>query len=363
VIGPLTPIAGFAPAPTTASLSFTLGTNIGAGQGMNSDVYLALDHQLETQVVIKKVPKAMLGIASEYFAEARRLYDSRHKHVAEVKYACEDPTHVYIAMPYYRGGSLQSLIDRRYLTTREIVRYGLEVLAGLHHIHVKGLVHFDMKPTNVLLDDSDTAAVADFGLSREVTAAGLADMPRVYMGHMPPERATSLLVAKTADVYQAGVTLYRMCVGSAEYERQLAVYPSQTALASAITAGTFPDRRRQLAHIPARLRSVIKRAIAVDLPDRFPTVLEFMNALALVDESLDWAYTENTAWGTGTWRESDGSRGRRIELMSANGTWSVHAARVSATGRETRCSIFCQSGLPERDARQLVGSALTERWR
>ena len=71
---------------------------------------------------------------------------------------------------------------------------------------------------------------------------------------MPPERATSLLVAKTADVYQAGVTHYRMCVGNAEYDRQLAVYPSQAALASAITAGAFPDRKRHLAHVPARLR-------------------------------------------------------------------------------------------------------------
>ena len=359
---PITLIAGFTPAPTTASLSFTLGANIGAGQGMNSEVYLALDHQLDTQVVIKKVPKAKLNTTSEYFAEARRLYDSRHKHVVEVKYACEDPTHVFIAMPYYRGGSLQSVIDRRYLTTREIVRYGLEFLSGLHHVHVKGLVHFDMKPTNVLLDDSDTAAVADFGLSREVTASGLADMPRVYLAHMPPERATSLLVAKTADVYQAGVTLYRMCVGNAEYDRQLASYPSRAALEGAITAGDFPDRRRHLAHVPVRLRNVIKKAMAVQLADRYQTVLEFMNALAQVDESLDWSYAENGAWGAGAWRESDGSRGRHIKLTTTNGTWVVHAARLSAAGREVRCSAFCQAGLAERDARQLLGRALTERW-
>lgn len=361
--GPLTPIAGFTPAPTTASLSFTLGTNIGAGQGMNSEVFLAQDHQLETQIVIKKVPKANISSRSDYFAEARRLYDSRHKHVVEVKYACETADHVYFAMPFYRGGSLHSLMDRRYLTTREIVRYGLEFLAGLHHVHVKGLVHFDLKPTNVLLDDSDTAAVADFGLSREVTAFGLAEMPRVYLGHMPPERATSILLSKTADVYQAGATLYRMCVGNTEYDRQLGTHASQPALVSAITAGTFPKRKRHLAHVPTRLRNVVRKALAVDLRDRFTTVLELMNALAQVDESLDWAYTENGAWGIGTWRESDGSRGRRVELTPNGGGWAVHACRLSATGREARCSALCSAGLPERAARDLVTRALTQRWR
>jgi serine/threonine protein kinase len=357
-----TPIVGFTPAPTTANVTFTLGTNIGAGQGMNSEVYLATDHQLETQVVIKKVPKAKLKTTSEYFAEARRLYDSRHKHVVEVKYACEDATHVFIAMPYYRGGSLHSLIDRRFLTTREIVRYGLEFLAGLHHVHVKGLVHFDVKPTNVLIDDSDTAAVADFGLSREVTAAGLADMPRVYLQHMPPERAASQLLTKSADVYQAGVTLHRMCVGNAEYKRQAAAYPTQAALESAIVAGDFPDRKRHLAHVPVRLRNVIKKALAVRVADRYQTVLECMNALAQVNESLDWAYSPSSVWGSGAWRESDGSRGRLLELTPENGAWNVHSSRISATGRSARCSAFCQRGLTEREARRLVETALTERW-
>src|SRR6185437_15281447 len=92
----IAPIAGFTltPGSTIASLSFALGTNIGAGQGMNSEVFLAHDHQLDSQLVIKKVPKSALGAESSYFGEARRLYDSRHRHVAEVKYACQDLDHI-----------------------------------------------------------------------------------------------------------------------------------------------------------------------------------------------------------------------------------------------------------------------------
>jgi serine/threonine protein kinase len=247
-------VPGFTPLPTTASITFTRLSRIGAGQGMNSEVYLIHDHQLDTQLAMKFVSKAKVPHAADYFAEARRLHDARHRHVVDVKYACSDDTQICLAMPYYRSGTLHTLLDQRYLTVRQIVQYGLEFLSGLHHVHVKGIVHLDVKPTNVLLDDSDTAALADFGLSREVTAHGLADMPYVYVPHIPPERLTASEVSKSADVYQAGLTLYRMCVGNEEFERQMAVHGSR--LHEAVTAGTFPDRQRFLGHIPPRLRDV-----------------------------------------------------------------------------------------------------------
>ncbi|MFL5612427.1 MAG: serine/threonine-protein kinase [Gemmatimonadaceae bacterium] len=359
-----TPIAGFCPAPgsTAASLSFTLGTNIGAGQGMNSEVFLAHDHQLDSQVVIKKVPKSSLSSVSSYFGEARRLYDSRHRHVAEVKYACEDTDHIYLAMPFYRGGSLESKMDGRHLTVREIVRYGLEFLSGLHHVHVRGLVHLDVKPTNVLLDDADTAALADFGLSREVTSTGLADMPMVYIPHQPPERVASTLVTKSADVYQAAITLYRMCSGGAEFDRQLRQYTSRTEVGAAILRGTFPDRSRFLPHVPARLRTLIRAGLQTDPAQRLETVLALMNALAQVDSSLDWSYEQEAEWGVGTWRESGYGRGRRVQLVRAAATWTVISKRTSATGREASVTNLCGSNLDHSAAKRLVKSALTERW-
>src|SRR6266571_304252 len=117
----LPPIPGFGSAPTVATLSFNLLRPIGGGQGLNSAVFLAQDLQFETQLAIKRVPKANLPHPDRYFAEARRLYDARHKNVVDVKYACEDADHIYVAMPFYREGTLQDLIDQRYLTVREIV--------------------------------------------------------------------------------------------------------------------------------------------------------------------------------------------------------------------------------------------------
>src|SRR5260370_10456812 len=87
-------------------------------------------------------------------------------------------------MAYYRGGTLQRVLDARYLTSREIVRYGIEFLCGLHHVHVRNLLHLDVKPKNVLLDDSDTATLADFGLCRQMDSTGR--VLRWYGGAAPP---------------------------------------------------------------------------------------------------------------------------------------------------------------------------------
>src|SRR2546426_5835547 len=114
----LPPIPNFGTEPTTTSLQFDLGSEIGRGQGLNSQVFLAQDRQLATQLAVKRILKSKLP--PTYFNEARHLYYARHRHVVEIKYACQDDQHVYLAMPFYRGGTLQRLLEARYLTSREI---------------------------------------------------------------------------------------------------------------------------------------------------------------------------------------------------------------------------------------------------
>src|SRR5688572_7248033 len=126
-----------------AELDYELGAEIGL-EGQNSRVFEALDRQLNAEIVVKKIPRAVFKDESEFFLEARRLYDARHPNVVHVSYAGLVGDHVIIAMPRYRT-SVQSLLVMRHLTVREIVRYGLDFLTGLHHVHVRKLVHFDVK--------------------------------------------------------------------------------------------------------------------------------------------------------------------------------------------------------------------------
>jgi serine/threonine protein kinase len=132
-----------------AEISFDLRQEIGQ-EGSNSNTYVAHDDQLDAEIVIKKISKNALESVDTFFDEARILYLSSHPNVVPVHYACQDTDSIFIAMPYYRRGSLNALINSRYLTVREIVVLGCQIASGLHNIHSKRLVHFDIKPDNVL---------------------------------------------------------------------------------------------------------------------------------------------------------------------------------------------------------------------
>lgn len=135
--------------PNIAELSFQLGDEIGS-EGRNSQVFKARDLQLNADIVVKKVRKATFSNIDEYFVEASLLYLSAHPNVVPIHYACHDTDHVYLAMPLYGKGSLKSRMANRPLTVREMVVISTQVLSGIHNIHSKGLIHFDVKPDNIL---------------------------------------------------------------------------------------------------------------------------------------------------------------------------------------------------------------------
>jgi serine/threonine protein kinase len=104
---------------------------------------------------MKQIAKADLDSPGNFFDEASALYASAHPNVVQIHYACEDTDSIYLAMPYYRRGSVSGLVTGRHMTVREIVTIGCQVISGLHNIHSKGLIHFDVKPDNILLSDRE----------------------------------------------------------------------------------------------------------------------------------------------------------------------------------------------------------------
>jgi serine/threonine protein kinase len=345
----------------TAELTFTPNRQLGGGQGRNSTVWAAHDHQLNAEIVVKQVERAKCSSPDGYFAEARRLYYVRHPNVVDVKYACSESDYIWLAMPYYVDGSLHSLLEQRFLTAREIVKLGLDFLGGLHHVHVKRLVHLDVKPTNVLIGPNFTAALADFGVARHLDANGLTASDSLYDKHLPPEALLASMVGTHSDIYQAGLTLYRMCNGLAHFEQQIPATPSK--LDDAIVRGKFPDRRAFLPHIPQALRRIVKRALDVDPDRRYATVLDLMNDLAALnnDSQLDWAYTEDAPPGTQLWTCDGGTYEKRIELVRDGGTWDGTCSRRNhASGRVTRVAAHCTTGMVSSEVASWVEGAIAQ---
>jgi len=304
--------------------------------GRNSRAYVAHDHQLNAEIVMKEIPKAHFFGPAEFFAESKALYMSAHPNVVQIHYACEDADHIYLALPYYRKGAVNQLITGQHMTVREIVRVGCQILSGLHNIHSKGLIHFDIKPDNVLLSDRGEALLSDFGLAKHMRM-GVAEPDGIYTPMVPPEGIIQGAVGVTYDLYQFGLTLYRMCLGNEAFYAQLQVYGPQNAFdarrfSADVLAERFPSRNAFPAHIPNKLRTTIKRCLKADPTRRFQSAIEVANSLAQVEgETLDWNFSE--AAGTLTWKKNKGGTALTVT--------------VEADGRST-CMKQVDNGEPRR---------------
>lgn len=321
---------------TEANLRFQLGEEIGT-EGKNSTVFHAHDLQLDADLAIKRVRKDSMDDIASYYREASILYLSDHANVVPIHYACEDDEFIYLAMPYFSLGSLNKVLEQRFLTVREIVRYSIQFLSGLHNIHSKGLIHFDIKPDNIMLSNRNEALVSDFGLAQKMHADGKALQLWTYWKNIPPEALLENEHTPAFDVYQVGLTLYRMCCGNATFYEQFGKYKTNDEFAIAVHTAAFPDRNKFPAHIPNALRTVVKKCLALSVNERYPAVIEVANALASLDgNELDWSYTVD-ADGTRTWTRSDDERTFTLTVTADGNSTATRTTERSTSKMKNWC--------------------------
>ena len=199
---------------------FALEREVGSG-GM-ARVYLGRDEVLDRPVAVK-VLKPMHGdsdIGIRFRREGRTAARLSHPNIVQVYDAGEgdlDGSEVsYIVMEYLPGGDLKELIDARgRLDDAELARIGEEVCAGLAHAHGRGVVHRDIKPHNILLDEKGRAKVSDFGIARALDTTQ-ATRTGAYLGtalYSSPEQLQGHKVTPKSDVYSLGTTLYQAAAG------------------------------------------------------------------------------------------------------------------------------------------------------
>ena len=269
------------------TISYTRIRQIGVGQGMNSTVYLADDPQLGGEVAAKEIEKSRFTNASVYFDETQAMFAVAHDNVVAVQYACQTPDVISLVMPYYRNKSLANRIQDRPLQLSEVQRVAQGILAGLAHIHLRGYIHFDIKPTNVLFSNLERPMIADFGQSRAISSTGVVTVPPLYINAQPPETISTGVATTVADIYHVGLLMYRALNGDSFYTAQIPADP--TLLPARIASGKFPNRKRFMPHVPSRLRTLVRKALRVDPADRFQTATEMADALGRVDVNLDWS--------------------------------------------------------------------------
>jgi eukaryotic-like serine/threonine-protein kinase len=214
----------------------------------------------------------------------------------------------------------------------------------LNNIHTKGLIHFDIKPDNILLSDSNEALLSDFGLSKAMNNLGFASPDGVYPKQIPPETFTHSDKTIHFDIYLAGLTIYRLLNGNAHYYSQFN-FATQQDYINAITTGKIPNRNSYLPHIPLKLQRIVNKALNINIADRHQTVLELINELSSVNENLDLIYSKNgniTEW---TQEQTDKKYVVRLDSSNINNQTIVTNKTMLSTNRTTKVNKLCHNNL------------------
>ncbi len=279
------PLAGGA-ADQGASLAAALGDRyriereLGAG-GM-ATVYLAEDLRHRRRVAIKVLHpelSAMLG-PERFLKEIELTASLQHPHILPLFDSGRAEGLLYYVMPFVDGETLRARLEReRQLPVADAVRIASETADALQYAHARGVVHRDVKPENILLQNGH-ALVADFGIALAVEQAGGSRLTQTGLSlgtpaYMAPEQATGdANVDGRADIYALGAVTYEMLTGQTPY----AGGPAQAVLARALTerpAPLHPQRNRVPEHVEDAVLTALERLPA----DRFTTAAEFGRAL------------------------------------------------------------------------------------
>ena len=253
---------------TTLNGRYRLEARVGSG-GM-STVYRALDETLQRQVAIKLMNREIASDFDQlerFRREARAVAQLSHPHIVGVIDAGEDDGRPYIVFEYVEGETLKERIRRLgRLPIAEAVAYAIEIARALGAAHARHIVHRDVKPQNVMLDEEGQAKVTDFGIARMRDEEGLTADGRVLgtTDYVSPEQALGQAVTGQSDLYSLGIVLYEMLTGEVPFKGE-----NQVAVAMKHVREQIPDVRSKRPEVSAALAAVLDTATAKHLEDRY----------------------------------------------------------------------------------------------
>ena len=257
------------------------------GAGGMADVFLAEDQQLGRKVAVKLLHHRFAedpGFVERFRREAQAAAGLQHPNVVSVYDRGEYDETYYIAMEYLPGRTLKQLIRQEApLDPVRAIDITVQILKAARFAHRRGVIHRDLKPHNVIVDDADHAKVTDFGIAR----AGASDMTETgsIMGtaqYLSPEQAQGHAVSAGSDLYSVGVVLYEMLTGRVPFDAEAAV----TIAIKHVSEAPVPPSAFNPSIAP-ELETVVLWAMnknPADRPqnaDQFITALEQVRALIL----------------------------------------------------------------------------------
>ena len=291
------------------------------GQGGMATVYRGLQPSLGRPVAVKMLSLAQLPdptLPERFRREAQLAASLEHPCIAPVYDFGEWGHHLYIVMRLVPGGTLHDRMGR-HMPVQAIVQLVGQVADGLGYAHSQGIVHRDVKPTNVLLASADWAMLGDFGIAR--TLGGMTRLTARFgaigtPAYMAPEQWIGGDIDGRADIYSLGIMLYQLLAGTVPFTA-----PTSEGLMRQHLEMVVPPLTTHRLDLPAGFEAVIQTALAKDPERRFRHTGEFKAALTAAGQPVpvtgfhlptSVAPPMDDDDGTGSWSDDAGAAARLL---------------------------------------------------
>lgn len=241
------------------------------GRGGMAAVYLATDVSLNRKVAIKTMLPELIAksqMVQRFKREAQMAAGLSHPHIIQIHSVRETKRLVYFVMKFIEGRSLDSIIAERGALDLDMARLILQQSgSALSFAHHRGVIHRDVKPANIMIDENGWAVVTDFGIAKLEDAQGLTGTGNTVgtPQYMSPEQFHAKPITGATDQYALGIVAYEMLAGRKPFDGG--------TFGEIVTKQLFappPDIREARADLPESVSATIQRMLAKDAADRFP---------------------------------------------------------------------------------------------
>jgi hypothetical protein len=252
-------------------------------QGGFSDVFEICDIELDRRLAVKVLRPDVAwthGMRARFKQEARAIAKLNHQHTVPIHFVGDSEGLVFYVMSFVEGPTLADLLlAQGPLNPQTLVPMVLPVLEALEHAHANGIIHRDIKPDNVLIEEATgRPLLLDFGIAKCLDGISTHTQVGFVVGtplYMSPEQALGRdTVDARADIYAFGAMLFQLLTGAPPYEGKT----SQEIVGRHLSE-PVPDATVRNPRVPAWLTAVVRRCMAKDPADRYPSAGHVMEAL------------------------------------------------------------------------------------
>ena len=276
------------------------------GEGGMANVYLANDTILERKVAVK-VLRGDLSADDKFIRrferEALSVSNLSHPNIVEVyDVGVEEGSH-YIVMEYIDGKTLKQLLKKREsLTLSEVIDIMTQLTDGISHAHESYIIHRDIKPQNIMIEDDGRVKITDFGIAMALNATQLTQTNSVMgsVHYLPPEQASGKSATVKSDIYSMGILMYELLTGNVPFKGDNAV-----EIALKHMKDKIPSVRKQDPSIPQSVENIILKATAKNPRNRYDSAKEMHEDLLHCldeehanDKKVSFEYPENDIGST-----------------------------------------------------------------